>query len=349
MRSVRPLVRRMSRKHSANRALHSICSAALVALFVVGLAFVPFVYGQSTPADPLPSWNAGPVKQSVLTFVTQVTKENSPDFVPVADRIATFDNDGTLWPEKPLIQGMFVLIKLRTMAAADSSLKEKQPFKAALAGDVAYFSQAGEEAVMELLATTHANMTQEQFEQEVQRFFKTQVHPRMRVPYTQLAYKPMVELLEYLRANGFQTWICSGGGIDFVRAISQQMYGVPPQQVIGSNLKKTFIDKDGKQVLWRKPETGLINDKAGKPVGIDLHIGKRPVFAAGNERSGGDIAMLTYSQGHPSSSFQLLVNHDDAKREFAYQESDNASLKAAKANNWTVVSIQKDWKTVFAF
>ncbi|WP_231510508.1 HAD family hydrolase [Fischerella sp. PCC 9605] len=297
--------------------------------------------------DPLPSWNDGRVKQAITEFVSRVTTANSPDFLLREDRIATFDNDGTLWVEKPVIQGMFVLDRLKKMAAADPSLKQKQPYKAVLEEDVAYFKQAGEAAVMELLAATHANMTQEQFEQEVRTFFKTGVHPTLKVSYTRVTYKPMVELLEYLRANGFQTWICSGGGIDFMRVVSQQLYGIPPQQVIGSNGKAEFIQKDGKFAIWRLPEVGRINDKVGKPVGINLHIGKRPVFAAGNERSGGDIAMLTYSQGRPGASFQLLINHDDAQREFAYQEPDNASLNAAKVNGWNVVSIQKDWKTVF--
>lgn len=298
-------------------------------------------------ADPLPSWNDSRVKQAIIEFVSHVTTAGSPDFVPIEDRIATFDNDGTLWAEQPVIQGMFVLDKLKKMAAANPSLKQKQPYKAVLEGDVAYFKQVGEKAVMELLAATHANMTQEQFAQEVQQFFRTGIHPTLKVPYRRVTYKPMVELLEYLRTNQFQTWICSGGGIDFIRVISQPFYGIPPQQVIGSSIKTEFIQKDGKSVIWRLPELGRNNDQAGKPVGINLHIGKRPIFAAGNERSSGDIAMLTYSQKRPGVSFQLLINHDDAKREFAYQETDNASLNAAQANGWNVVSIQKDWKSVF--
>jgi phosphoglycolate phosphatase-like HAD superfamily hydrolase len=322
----------------------------MTATFAIALIWLS---GLTSPApvhaidDPLPSWNDGRVKQAITEFVSRVTTADSPDFVPVADRIATFDNDGTLWAEQPIVQGMFVLTRLKEMAAADPSLNQKQPYKAALEGDMAYFKQAGEEAVMELLAATHANITQEQFEQEVQTFFQTGVHPTLGVPYTQVTYKPMVELLKYLRANEFQTWICSGGGIDFIREVSQQIYGIPPQQVIGSSIKTEFIEQDGKATIWRLPELGRNNDKIGKPVGIDLHIGKRPVFAAGNERSGGDIAMLTYAQGRPGTSFQLLINHDDAQREFAYQESNNASLNAAQANGWQVVSIRNDWKQVF--
>lgn len=329
-----------------NKRIYLLMTAtfAIILIWLSGLTSPTPVHAID---DPLPSWNDGRVKQSITEFVSRVTTANSPDFVPVEDRIATFDNDGTLWAEKPVVQGMFVLARLKEMTAADPSLNQKQPFQAALEGDVAYFKQAGEEAVMKLLAATHANMTQEQFEQEVQTFFKTGVHPTLKVPYTRVTYKPMVELLEYLRANRFQTWICSGGGIDFMRVVSQQFYGIPQQQVIGSSIKTEFIKKDGKPVVWRLPELGRNNDKTEKPVGIDLHIGKRPVFAAGNERSGGDIAMLTYSQGRSGHSFQLLVNHDDSKREFAYQEPNNASLNAAQANGWNVVSIKKDWKTVF--
>jgi hypothetical protein len=324
-------------------AIAAICAIALI--WLSGLMSPTLVRAET---DPLPSWNDGTVKQAITEFVSRITTPGSPNFVPVADRIATFDNDGTLWAEQPIVQGMFTLAKLKEMVATDPSLTQKQPFQAALAGDMAYFKQADEEAIVELLSLTHANMTQTQFEQEVQQFFKTGVYPTLKVPYTQVTYKPMVELLEYLRANGFQTWICSGGGVDFMRVVSQPLYGIPPQQVIGSHIKKEFTQKEGKFTLWRLPALGRINDKAGKPVGIDLHIGKRPVFAAGNVRSGGDIAMFTYSQ-QQQPSFQLLINHDDAQREFAYQEPDNASLNAARANGWQVVSMKKDWQTVFAF
>lgn len=298
--------------------------------------------------DPLPSWNDGRVKQSITEFVARVTTADSPDFVPVEDRIATFDNDGTLWVEQPTYnQVLFVIARVEDLAANDPSLPQKQPFKAILEKDMAYLSQLSEADAMELIAVTHSNITQEQFETEARSFYQTAIHPTLQVPITQVTYKPMRELLDYLRANGFQTWICSGGGIDFIREVSQPLYGIPPQQVIGSSLKKEFTDKAGETVIWRLPEVGSVNDKAGKPVGIDLHIGKRPVFAAGNVKSGGDIAMLTYSQERPSASFQLLINHDDAQREFAYQEPDNASLNAAQTNGWNVVSIKNDWKQVF--
>jgi hypothetical protein len=330
-----------------NKRIYLLMTAicAIVLVWLSGLMSPTPVHAIN---DPLPSWNDGAVKQAITEFVSRVTTADSPDFVPVADRIATFDNDGTLWAEQPLVQGMFALSKLKEMAATDPSLTQKPLFQAALAGDVEYFKQAGEAAIMELLSLTHANNSQEQFDQEVQTFFATGEHPTLAVPYAQTTYKPMVELLEYLRANQFQTWICSGGGIDFMRMISQPLYGIPPQQIIGSSIKKEFMQQDNEFVIWRSPELGRINDKAGKPVGIDLHIGKRPVFAAGNVRSGGDIAMFTYSQ-QQQPSFQLLINHDDGEREFAYQEPDNASLNAAQTNGWRVVSIKNDWQTVFPF
>jgi phosphoserine phosphatase len=335
------------RKPNVNKLIYLLIAAAF-AIVLIWLSGLISPRPAHATDDPLPSWNDGGVKQAIVEFVSRVTTTDSPDFVPVADRIATFDNDGTLWAEQPTYnQVLFVSARVKDLAANDPSLRQKQPFKAILENDMAYLSQLGEADVMELLAATHSNMTQAQFEAEVRSFYQTAIHPTLQVPITQVTYKPMRELLNYLRANGFQTWICSGGGIDFMRVITERIYGIPPQQVIGSSLKKKFTDKAGASVIWRLPEAARVNDKAGKPIGIDLHIGKRPVFAAGNVKSGGDIAMLTYSQGRPGASFQLMINHDDAQREFAYQEPDNASLNAAQANGWQVVSIQKDWKTVF--
>lgn len=332
-----------------NKRIYLAIASITITLIVSITWLTSMTNAKPARIDPLPSWNQGVVKQSIIDFVTRVTTKGSPDFVSVEDRIATFDNDGTLWAEQPTyIQVLFVLARLEDAAADDPTLRKKQPFKAALERDMTYLSQISEAEVMELLTATHSNTTQEQFEAEVRSFYETATHPTLKVPVTKVGYKPMRELLDYLRANGFQTWICSGGGIDFMRMITKQIYDIPPQQVIGSSGKKEFIDKDRTQVVWRLPAVARVNDKAGKPIGIDLHIGKRPVFAAGNVKSGGDIAMLTYSQQR-SPSFQLLINHDDAKREFAYQEKNNASLNAANANGWTVVSIKNDWKTVFAF
>lgn len=320
---------------------------ASLLFFVLAIATIAPV--SAAESDPLPSWNEGEVKGEIIAFVDRITTQDNPDFVPVEQRIATFDNDGTLWPEQPLIQGMFVRDRLAEQVANDPSLAEKQPYKAVLEGDLSRLGRLTGSEVTALLTAVYTDTDGGKYEADVRDFFATEKHPILGVPYTELAYQPMVELLDYLRANGFQTWICSGGGIDFIRVISQQMYGIPPQQVIGTSIAKAFIEQDGTFVLQRQPKIGSFNDKAVKPVNIDLHIGRRPVFAAGNVKSGGDIAMLTYSQGRAGASFQLLINHDDRSGEFAYQEPDNASLNAAATHGWTVVSIQDNWQQVFAF
>jgi hypothetical protein len=299
--------------------------------------------------EPLPSWNPGQVKSAITDFVRRTTTPGSPDFIPVEDRIATFDNDGTLWAEQPIIQILAIQARLEMLATADPTLRQTQPFQAALTGDAAYFATAGEAALMQVIALTSANQTDAEFAAQTAAVFETATYPRFDQPVTAMVYQPMQELLTYLRAHAFQTWICSGGGIDFIRVIAQPLYGIPPQQVIGSSLQKDYRAVNGTGQLWRLAEIGRINDKAGKPVGIDLHISKRPVIAGGNVRSGGDIAMLSYSQGRSEVSLQLLVNHDDSDREFAYQEPDDASLNAASANGWQVVSMKNDWKTIFAF
>ena len=299
--------------------------------------------------DPLLSWNDTAPKKAIVAFVEKVTKEGSSDFVPPAERIATFDKDGTLWCEQPVVELVFTKERLKELAAKDPTLKEKQPFKAALEGDREYFEKAGMKAVLELVVATHGNMAQSQFETEAREFFKSAKQPKFGVPFAQTAFLPMVELLQYLRANGFQTWICSGGWMDLMRMVTPEAYGIPPQQVIGSSLKEEWVEKDSKYVLWLLPELLSICDHAGKPVNIDLHIGKRPVLAAGNVRTGGDIEMLHYCQSRKGPTLQLMVNHDDAVREFAYGEKNHESLDAAKKNGWTVVSIKDDWKRVFAF
>jgi phosphoserine phosphatase len=319
--------------------------AALLALAVS--ACVPRAKA-GLAADVLPSWNEGQAKRAILGFIAAATSPGGADFIQPADRIATFDNDGTLWCEQPIVQVVFVQAQLKVKVARDPSLAARPAVKAALEGDLEYFKEAGEPAVMELLALTSAGSTQEQFDGEVRAFFQVAKHPKLGAPFTALGYRPMLELLAYLRANGFQTFLCSGGGADFMRSVSQSMYGIPPPQVIGSVLEKELVHRDGRAVLWRTPKIATINDKEGKPVNIDIHIGKRPVFAAGNVRSGGDIAMLEYSAGAPRRSLQILVDHDDAVREFAYQEKDGASLAAARKNGWTVVSMKRDWNVIFA-
>lgn len=317
------------------------------AIFIV-LLVVPLTFSANAQPDPLPSWNDGVAKRGIIDFVTRVTKEGGPDFVPVEDRIGAFDNDGTLWVEKPLpVEVYFTLTRLRELAAKDPSLKERLPFKAALEGDAAYFREAGAKAVLELILATHSGMDQEQFAAEARRFIEKWRHPKLDRPINGIVYQPMIELLVYLRRNGFQIWLCSGGTIDFMRAFAPQIYGVPVNQIIGSELKRESRMEGARLVVWRLPEIDAINDKEGKPVGIDRQIGKRPVFVAGNVLSGGDIAMMEYSKGRVGPSFQLLINHDDDAREFAYAEKDNASLNAAKKRGFTVASVKSDWKTVF--
>ncbi len=298
--------------------------------------------------DPLPSWNDTAAKRSIIKFVDDAVKPSSAGYIPEPERIATFDNDGTLWTEQPLIQGMFAMDRLQAMARVDPSLRERQPFKAALEGDKEYLHEHGEKAIMELVAQTHAGMTQEEFEAMVVAFFATAEHPTLGASIVDLAYKPMVEVMEFLRDNGFDVYICSGGGADFVRAVSERMYGVPPENVIGSTLVYNQRDVNGRSVLWRTPELRSFNDKAVKPANIQERIGRRPAFAAGNVRSGGDIEMLRYSQGRYGPSLQVMVNHDDGLREFAYAEQDGASLKAAREYGWTVVNMKADWNTIFA-
>ena len=299
--------------------------------------------------DPLPSWKDGPNKKAILDYVKAVTTKGSPDFVPVEDRIATFDNDGTLWCEQPTVEVVFTLARLKALADKDSALKDKQPFKAAVAGDKDYLHKAGMKALLEIVALTHGDMPQEEFDEEARAFFKSAKHPKFNQPYPKMTYQPMVELLQYLRANGFQTWICSGGFMDLMRHFSQEAYGIPPQQVIGSSMKKKSMEKDGKRVLYLLGEILCVCDQDDKPVEIGLHIGKRPIFAAGNVRSGGDIAMLRYSQGSKYKSLQVMVNHDDDVREYAYAEKDRASLNAAEKHGWQIVSMKNDWDRIFAF
>ena len=297
-------------------------------------------------ADPLPSWHNGTVKQSIIAYVKKVTDSTGNDFIPFADRIATFDNDGTLWAERPYMQELFAFYQVKKMVEKKPALKEQQPFKAVMTNDKSYFQNGGEKASLQLLAATHTGMTEDEFESSVKDFFATAVYPGRNVPVSQATYQPQLELLNYLRANGFTTFICTGGTVEFVRGVSQKLYGIPKYQVIGSTFKYKFIDSSVS--IMREPAVALFNDKEGKPVGIQMHIGQRPVFACGNEGGEGDIAMLKYCQGSKYPSLQVLIDRNDAEREFSYDEKTNASLNAAAKNNWVVVSMKNDWKTVFA-
>ncbi|KAF2332403.1 HAD family hydrolase [Flavobacterium ginsenosidimutans] len=297
-------------------------------------------------SDPLPSWNDGALKSDIIAYVEKVTKEGSPDFIPVENRIATFDNDGTLWAEKPYVQELFAFYRVKKMVEAKPELAQKQPFKAVIEKDKTFFEKGGDKALIELVAATHTGMTEDEFETSVNDFFKSAQYPGKNVPVKQIRYQPQLELLNYLRANGFKTYIVTGGTIEVVRAISQDFYGIPKDQVVGTSFKYKY---DGtKNAVQREAALDHFNDKEGKPVGIQLHIGQRPVFACGNEGGAGDIAMLQYSQGNKYPSFQLLVNHNDSIREYKYQEKDNASLNIAAKNKWHVVDMQKDWKKVFS-
>lgn len=299
-----------------------------------------------TTGDPLPSWNDGALKKDIIDYVTKVTKEGSPDFIPIENRIATFDNDGTLWAEKPYVQELFAFYRVKKMVEANPALAQKQPFKAVVEKDKTFFEKGGDKALIELVAATHTGMTEDDFETSVKDFFKEAKYPPKNLPVKQIRYQPQLELLNYLRANGFKTYIVTGGTIEVVRAIAQDFYGIPKDQVVGTSFKYKY--DSAKNVVQREAALDHFNDKEGKPVGIQLHIGQRPVFACGNEGGAGDIAMLQYSQGNKYPSFQLLVNHNDSIREFKYQEKDNASLNAAAKNKWHVIDMKKDWKKVFS-
>lgn len=297
--------------------------------------------------DPLPSWNEGVLKQSILAWVKSVTDSASKDFIPVEDRIATFDNDGTLWSEKPLVQELFAFYQVKKMVSAKPVLAKLQPFKAVIEQDKNYFAKGGEKELISLIIATHTGMSEDAFEAEVKDFVSSATYPGKNVPIKQITYQPQIELLKFLRANDFKTFICTGGTIEFVRSISQDYYGISKDQVIGTSFQYMVADSNG--TIFRKPALNSFNDKTAKPVNIQLHIGQRPVFACGNEGGGGDIAMLEYSQSSHYPSFQMIVNHDDSTREYYYQEKDTASLKAAVKNSWHIVSMKDDWKRIYPF
>jgi phosphoglycolate phosphatase-like HAD superfamily hydrolase len=304
--------------------------------------------------DPLPSWNDGAAKKSITEFVERVTKEGSPDFVPPEERIATFDNDGTLWCEQPMyFQLFFALDRVKALAPQHPEWKTKEPFASLLKGDVKAALAGGERAMLEIIVATHAGMTTAEFEQIVKEWIATAKHPKFKRPYTDCVYQPMIELLAYLRVNGFKTFIVSGGGIEFMRPWTEKVYGIPPEQVVGSSIKTKYEWRDGKPVLMRLPEMNFIDDKTGKPVGINSHIGRRPIAAFGN--SDGDQQMLEWTQAGSGARLMMLVHHDDAVREFAYGAESkigtfsDALMAEAKKNAWTVISMKSDWKVIFPF
>lgn len=303
--------------------------------------------------DPLPSWNEGPAKQSIVAAVKEATTAGRPGFIPVAERIATFDNDGTLWVEQPMYtQLAFALDRVKALAAQHPEWKSTEPFASLLKGDLSAALAGGEHAILAIIMATHAGMSTAQFDQIVRDWLATAQHPRFKRPYTELVYQPMLELLAYLRANGFKTYIVSGGGVEFMRPWTERVYGIPPEQVIGSRIKTSYEMTPSGPVLMREAGVDFIDDKTGKPVGINAMIGRRPMAAAGN--SDGDRQMLEWVPTD-QPRLRLLVHHDDAAREYAYGTKSpigtfsDSLMAEAKANGWTVVSMKDDWKRVFAF
>jgi hypothetical protein len=321
------------------------------------LAAVAFTATIARAQDPLPSWNDGKAKQSIIDFVTKVTTPGSPDFVPVPERIATFDNDGTLWCEQPLpVQLYFALDRVKALAPSHPEWKTQEPFTSILKGDLKGAMAGGDHALLELIMVTHTGNTTEEFEKIVKDWIATAKHPKTGRLFTDMTYQPMLEVLAYLRANGFKNFIVSGGGIESMRPWTEQVYGIPPEQVVGSSVKTKFEMRDGKAVLVRLPELNFNDDKADKPVGINQHIGRRPIMAFGNSR--GDQEMLEYTEAGSGARFELLVLHDDAAREYAYGPAQGlpdvklgaftqAVYDEAQKSGWTVVSMKNDWKQVF--
>lgn len=322
---------------------------AIVAVSTAALAQT----NDDADTDPLPSWNEGPAKRSITEFVQRVTNQESPDFVPAAERIATFDNDGTLWAEQPLyFQFLFGIDRVRKIAASHPEWKDQEPFASILKGDMKSALAGGEQAILKLIAATHAGMTTAEFEEIVTDWISTAKHPQTSRLYTEMVYQPMLELLSYLRANGFKTFIVSGGGIEFMRPWAQRVYGIPPEQVIGSSGELKLEWRAGEPVIVKQPTIHFIDDKQGKPVGIQRHIGRRPIAAFGN--SDGDLQMLQWTDAGAGPRFCLIIHHTDSDREYAYDRDSHIgrldkALDQAKTTGWTVVSMKHDWNQVFSF
>lgn len=301
--------------------------------------------------QPLSSWNDTAPRQAIIEFVQRITTEGSPDFVPVAERIAVFDNDGTLWSEQPLyFQALFAIDRVKALAPQHPEWKDAEPFASILKGDMKGLAASGEKGVAQLLAATHAGMTTDEFEKTVKDWITTAKHPKTGRLYTDMVYQPMLELLSYLRDNGFKTFIVSGGGIEFMRPWAERVYGIPPEQVVGSSGGLKLEMRSGSPVLVKLPELVHNDDKEGKPVGIQRHIGRRPIAAFGN--SDGDLQMLQWTAAGDGPRFCLYVHHTDAEREWAYDRQSHIGkldqgLDEANAKGWTIVSMKDDWKTIY--
>jgi phosphoserine phosphatase len=306
---------------------------------------------QNDSIDPLPSWNEGKSKQSIIDFVNDVSNENSPNYIKPEDRIATFDNDGTLWSEQPYyFQLQFALDRIKAMAPDHPEWKSTQPFKAVLENDTKTIMESGMKGLMEIIMTSHAGKTTDEFAQIVLEWINTARHPKTNKLYKEMVYQPMLEVLEYLRANGFKTYIVSGGGLEFMRPWTKEVYGIPSEQVIGSSVKTKFEIRNGKPVLVKLPELDFIDDKEGKPVGIHKFIGKRPISAFGN--SDGDLQMLQWTAAGEGKRLMVYIHHTDADREWAYDRDShigqlNKGLDEANKKGWIVVDMKNDWKAIY--
>ena len=338
--------------------LSGINRRALLAAFAALPALSTLVPGSAlaqtvAAGDPLPSWNDTAPKEAIVAFVDRVTEQGSSDFVSEAERVATFDNDGTLWAEQPMyFQLLFALDRVKALAPQHPEWKEKEPFASLLKGDVKGALARGEPAIEQIVMATHTGMTNDEFAQIVRDWIATAKHPITGRLYTEMVYQPMLELTAYLRAKGFKIFIVSGGGIEFMRPWTEEVYGIPPENVVGSSAKVKFELRDGKAVLVRLPEIDFIDDGPGKPIGINEHIGRRPIAAFGN--SDGDLQMLQYTMSGGGLRFALLVHHTDAEREWAYDRQSpighlDKALDEAEAKGWVVVDMKNDWKTIFPF
>jgi len=335
----------------ANTLAFTVRVLGFIALLSLPLAGANGAWAQG--ANPLPSWNDGAAKHAIVGFVAKVTRQGGQDYVAPAERVAVFDNDGALWSEQPMyFQAFFIFDRIKSLAPQHPEWKTKEPFASVLRGDLKSALAGGEHALLEMTMATHAGMTTDQFDQIVRNWTATAKHPKTGHLYTEMVYQPMLELLDFLRAHGFKTFIVSGGGIEFMRPWAEKTYGIPPEQVIGSSIKTKFEMRNGKPALVRLPELNFIDDKEGKPVGINSHIGRRPIAAFGN--SDGDLQMLQWTCIDRSPSFCLYVHHTDAEREWAYDRKSSVGrldkgLDEAKAKRWTVVDMKNDWKVIYPF
>ena len=330
----------------------AICLAGSLALALsLGCAPAPTKDEPVVSVDPLPSWNDGASRQAITDFVNRVTDPASPDFVPEPERIAVFDNDGTLWAERPLyFQLIFAMDRVKAMAGEHPEWATRQPFQAVLENDLEALAASGEHGLLELVMATHAGMTTEEFKLVVEEWMATAKHPTTGRSFTEMVYQPMLELLDYLRASGFKTFIVSGGGIEFMRPWTEEIYGIPPEQVVGSSIKTTYEVRDGKPVVVRVPEINFIDDKAGKPVGIHSHIGRRPIAAFGN--SDGDFQMIEWTTSGDGARLGVYIHHSDSEREWAYDRDSHIGrldrgLDEAAERGWVIVSMKNDWETIY--